>query len=314
MEDAVGGAARLHGDAEKVAHPVLGDELFGGAVGNQAAVLHQKRAREGRLDVFHLMGDEQDAAARRGHLRERLAHVPHAFGVEPGAGLVEDDDLRAVHQGAREEHAARLAGGQGVDLALGQLDAPQLLHAVEGNLALAFGDREAGRHAQAAEEAAQHDVDRRQMHGDLVLHARGHHADHAAHLGGDRAGVAAEEHGRLVAVEGHHLAREQFHERRLARPVWPQDRNRLAVVDRQIVDGENVAAVAAHHRILQPQQGHGRVGERSREGRADFVAHGSSSRNRLPITHRPPRGSAPSRGRARLPRARARCRRCSKVP
>jgi hypothetical protein len=178
------------------------------------------------------------------------------WGVKSGARLVEHERIGAVDERARDEDAARLAGGHGHDVLIGQVCDTHLLERGTGAAACVVrrisGD--AQRQAHRAGQAAGDDVDRRQMHRYLRLHSGRHDAERAADVDERRARIAAEQHRRHVAVQRHDLAGYQFDERRFARPVGSEDGDVFALGDFEMVDVEDDAAGSANRRIGKLQK------------------------------------------------------------
>ena len=93
------------------------------------------------------------------------------------------------------------------------------------------------------------------MHRHLLLHGRRHHAQAALDFGERCAITALEEHGGLVAVQRQHLARDELHERRLARTVRPEQGDVLAARKLERVDRQDGASGSAHHSVAQLEEG-----------------------------------------------------------
>ena len=188
-----------------------------------------------------------------GQRAHAAAHVEHTLGVEAGAGLVENEGLGIVHERAGDERAARLAGGERHDVAGGKVGDAEQPHGGERPVAggIGVGSDNGLRDAEGAVQAAGHDVHGRQVHGHLLLHGRRYHAQAALYFG-ERCAVATfEEHGRLVAVQRQHLARDKLHERRLARPVRPEQGDVLAARELERVNRKDGAPGSAHDGVAQ---------------------------------------------------------------
>ena len=133
----------------------------------------------------------------------------------------------------------------------------QPLEGVEGPRALGRRCLHVVRQPQRAEDAAAHDVAYGQVHAHLVVHGGRHDAERLLDVGEQRPRLTAEAHGRLVAVQGEDLAREQLDERRLARAVRAEERHVLAFGQVEPVDGEDRAPGAHHPRVAEREQRRG---------------------------------------------------------
>jgi hypothetical protein len=147
------------------------------------------------LGLVEVLGREQHGGALLGEALDGLPDLEPSLGVEPGGGLVEEDDLRAPDEAHRDvepaTHAARVgrhpAGGR-----VGQGES------VEQRV----GDR--ARVPQVPQPRDEHEVlppgedlvDRRELPGeaDRLAHVRGLHRDVEA-VDGCRAAVGPEQRG-----------------------------------------------------------------------------------------------------------------------
>ena len=199
-----------------------------------------------------MVGHHQDADAARRQFAQRLAQFPGGAQIEAGGGLVEHQRLRIVHQGARDQDAARLAARHLIGIALRQVGDFEQLHHLARLLFHGGRDRVMRPDADAAEEAREHDFVAR-----VVARAHLHPV-----VGDDAENVAQVEEAPLVAPQNAHapglvlehrvqVARDQFDERRFAAPVGAEDGGVLALRD---VQGDRVqgdALVAAHRDVVQ---------------------------------------------------------------
>lgn len=103
--------ADADGGLEELGKARLGEEFGAGAVGDDAAVLHEDDAGDFRKDVAEVMGDEDEACAFGGEAAEGFAEVALGSEVEGVGGFVKEQLPRAMDEGAGDEDAAFFAGG-----------------------------------------------------------------------------------------------------------------------------------------------------------------------------------------------------------
>ncbi len=195
-------------------------DLLGGALGHDPALVQDEHPVAGGLHLLQDVGGEDDRLLLAQALDE-LADLDDLVGVQPGGGLVQDEDLGVVDDGLGQAGALPEALGQGVDAAVHH----RLQAALPDDLADALGLL-AARQAPGVGDEVQvlHHVQVRVQRGVL-----GQVADRT--LDGQRIGehVAAVE--RRGAVAGVHEAGEDLHDRRLAGPVGPQQADHLPRLD-----------------------------------------------------------------------------------
>ena len=188
------------------------------------AVVHDHQPVAQLLRLVHVVRgqDQRDAA-----LLEPEQPVPHhvpGLRVKPGGGLVEDQDLRLVDERAGDRQAALQAAGQRVDLVPGPVRELDEIEQRVGPLP----DEPAGQ----AEVPA---VDE-QVLADGQLDVEGVLLRDHAEPGPDRGPVAdrvAAEDGQLAAGRRRDAA-DHPHRGGLARPVRPEEAERLAAVQVEI--------------------------------------------------------------------------------
>ena len=200
------------------------------------------------------MRDEQHGVPVLRQRRKRLAQIPHGLGVEPGARLVEHEHVGAVDERAGYERAACLAGREREHVALCQARDAELADGLMGLANLLVGSAEVKRHADAAKEAAEDDVEHGAVDHHAVLHARRDDPDGLVDLCEGSARVAAEHDGRFLLPQGEVLPREELDERGLARPVGAKDGHVLAFLDHQVVDVQDDVAVSSDLCVVQPEK------------------------------------------------------------
>ena len=245
-------------DPEELRELGAREEIRFRAVGEDAARAEHDDAIHLRRDVLDVVGDEEQPTAARGQVPDRAGDVVARGRVEPGVGLVEDQDGRVVDEGPRDEGPARLAGGERVHGPVREVGDPGLAHGPLGRRPECFRDVLERREADRTEEAGENGV----PHGDgprveLLPRAR-HDAE-------ERAGVEKvpeflpPEDGRRPFQSGHRVdvAREEADERRLSRPVRAEDSQVLPLGQRQPFDMEDLDAVPDDDRVAQLEEGRG---------------------------------------------------------
>jgi hypothetical protein len=79
--------------------------------------------RDARGRGFHVgddvRGEDDDALA--GQIREQVAEADALFGIEPGRGLVDDQELRIVEERLRDADALAHAAGKSAERALARI-------------------------------------------------------------------------------------------------------------------------------------------------------------------------------------------------
>ena len=109
------GEAELHhaGDAQVL------DQAQRGAGGEQPAMVQDRQPVAQGLGLVHIVGGEDHRAP---FALDPPHHVPQAapgLGVQPGGGLVQEHQLRIVHQGQGQGQPLLLAAGQGGVIGVG---------------------------------------------------------------------------------------------------------------------------------------------------------------------------------------------------
>ena len=176
------------------------------------------------VGLVHVMRGEKERAALLGaQMRDHLPHRNARGRVEAGGGLVQKQDLRVVHQAARDleapPHAPRQRGGKGVG-AVGEADGFEQLRR-----ALA---------APRPGDAVQPGVNAHIL-GAGELGVAGHVLRNDPDAGAHRVGVANDivpGHDRRAAG-GRHQRRQHADERALARAVRSEQAEDLAALDRE---------------------------------------------------------------------------------
>ena len=86
-------------------------ELVGGALGDQAAVVDHRDPVGEPVGLVEVLGRQQQRVAAGDVLLDRLPEADPAAGVEPGGGLVEEQDAAAGDERRGEVEAAAHAAG-----------------------------------------------------------------------------------------------------------------------------------------------------------------------------------------------------------
>ena len=294
---------------EDLARRVPGDELARRALGREPAAVHDGQSVTELLGLVHVVGRDDLGDPLLLQPVEPVPQEVARLGVEPGGGLVEDEDLGVRDERPRDGEPTLHPARQRVHLVMGPLGELGELEELLGS----FPDDAAG---QVEVPAVDHEVvEDGQLEVERVL--LGHDADPAPDLRPVVGRVHAEHPQRPVRHRGH--ARDHPHGGRLAGTVGPQEPVGLAPADLEVdaVDGDEVAEPlgepAGHHQGLRPVVGR-RSGHRGRTGRGHDIstyppAGGALSRRFSPATSASARVAMSTRDVAVI-RA-ARCRRPS---
>jgi hypothetical protein len=95
---------------------VLGDQRARRALGDDAAVVHDREAVAQALGLFHEVRGEHERLAFLRQAAQPLPDQVARLRVEAGGRLVHENELRVVHQRARQRQAALHAAGERADL------------------------------------------------------------------------------------------------------------------------------------------------------------------------------------------------------
>ena len=166
--------------AEQVGQDWGGEEFGAGAVGYDAALLHEDDAFDFRWDVVEVVGDQDQAGALSDEAAHAFAEVALGGEVEGVAGLVEQELAGAVDEGAGDEDAAFFSGGHFADEVVGEVGGVDAFESFGGAEAHLFGDDEVGPERGGGEEA-----------GDDGVEAGGASGGAAGGVGRARGGVEA---------------------------------------------------------------------------------------------------------------------------
>src|SRR3990172_2138798 len=91
------------------------DEVAGSVEGLDAAAVHDRDAVAKGLGLLHVVGCEDHSLALIADVLDEVPQVVPGLRVEPGGGLVEEDDVGVVNQGDSDGEALLLAAGEGLD-------------------------------------------------------------------------------------------------------------------------------------------------------------------------------------------------------
>lgn len=147
-----------------------------GSIGEQFSFLEEHDAVNFGNDFRDMMSDEEDAEPGAGELAHGVAELELAGNVEGVAGLVEEQGVRIVNQGASDERALGFTGRHFEDRAVGKVGDAQAGQGVIGT-GMMFGMRlMIGENAGAAEEAGEYHVEAGGIGGASGEEIRGDHA------------------------------------------------------------------------------------------------------------------------------------------
>jgi hypothetical protein len=106
---------------------VLRDQLLRRALGDKATLIHHCEARAQPLGLVHEMGREQDGLALDEQAFQAIPDQMAGLRVEPGGGLVEEQELGIVDQGTCQRKAPLHPAGQGRNSGVGAAFQPRKL-------------------------------------------------------------------------------------------------------------------------------------------------------------------------------------------
>jgi len=222
-------------DLDRVAAQ-LALEGVGRSARDDAPAVDDRQVGREPVGLLEVVGGEQDRDALiAAQPLDLLPHVGPDLGVEPGRGLVEEQDTRPVHEREPDVESPLHAAREGADDAVGRLaEAEAAEQLVDAPFEL--------RAAHALQPAAQTQVLARRRLA-VGASALGHHADAAPHLGGVRADVVAGD--RRAALVGARQRREDADRRGLAGAVRPEKAEDRALLhrERQAVEGPHIARI-----------------------------------------------------------------------
>ena len=188
--------------AEEGPHIVIGrlaQDLLGGAHLDHVATFHDGNAVADADGLVEVVGDEDDGALVAGlQLDQFVLHLGTDQGVERGEGLVHEQDVGVVRQGAGEADALLHAARELVRIALRPLRQPDLFkrdHGALGACLLRF--------------AGEHEAEGRVLHHAQVRHER-KGLKHHAHVLAPKITQLGVGHARDVAAIDQHLAGGRF--------------------------------------------------------------------------------------------------------
>lgn len=206
------------------------------------------------------MGDEEDAKSGAGKLAHDVAKFELTSDVEGVAGLVEEQCLWVVNQGASDERAFGFTGRHFEDRAIRKMgDA----HAGQGvvRAGVMFGMRLViGENAGAAEEAGKDDVETGGIGGASREEIGGDDAEGRAEFEDIPERAAQDGDRGIFALKRVALAREGLDEGGFAGAVGAEDADMFADSDakRQAVEGDVLAAKDSDVLQVEQRRGHRR--------------------------------------------------------
>src|SRR5438477_8654657 len=116
-------------------------ERVGGTLGDELPVVDDRHPVAERVGLLQVVRGEEDGHAFGAQPAYLVPQVRTALRVEPGGGLVEEDDLRRVDDPERDVDAAALATGVRLAFAVGELAELEALDGLHRALAgLRFAD------------------------------------------------------------------------------------------------------------------------------------------------------------------------------
>ena len=98
----------------------MGDDLLGGGVQDDAALVDDDDAVGFLACLGQVVGSEEERAPGGGFFAHRVPELAAGEGVHAGGGLVEDDEVRVAGQSEGEAHPLHFAAGELGEAARGQ--------------------------------------------------------------------------------------------------------------------------------------------------------------------------------------------------
>jgi len=231
-------------DAEEVAELFGCEEFPFGGVGEDAAFAHHDDAVDFGKDVGDVVGDEKDAGALLSYAAEGRAEFALGGEVEGVGGLVEQEHLRPVDEGAGDHDAALLAGRHLSDEFRFEVRGLHEVESLVGALAHLRGDVEIGPEGRGGEEAGDNGVKAGGDGGALAREFGGDDAEVGTELGDVPARAAEETEIGRGGDDGVALAGEGFDEGGFAAAIGTEDGKVFTVGDAE-GDGVEDDVVAA---------------------------------------------------------------------
>ncbi len=176
LEHARGALQRLV-VAERKVHAPLADarlQLRGGPGGDGPAAGQHDDLVGQAVGLLEVLGGQQQRGAALDQALDRAPHVRAAGGVEPGGGLVEEDDGAVDDEAGGEVESPAHAAGVGADLAVGGVsDAEPLEQLARARGRVALGEPLQAREQHQVLAAGEPLVERRLLAGQRDLLADG---------------------------------------------------------------------------------------------------------------------------------------------
>jgi len=114
-------AADANRGSEEFGETRLGEEFFAGAIGDDAAGMHEDDALDFGQDVAQVVGDEHQASSLTRQTTKGFAEFALGGKVERVGRLVEQELLGTVNQGTRDDDAALFSRGHLADQLFGEV-------------------------------------------------------------------------------------------------------------------------------------------------------------------------------------------------
>lgn len=219
---AAGGGAETEAGAKGIREVRRREDVRARAGGDDAAGPQHQGVGEGRGDFFDVVGHEDEGGAAAA-ARERFEKTQEFFPrdrIEPGAGFVENEELRASYECTGDEHTLTFALREVGPLTVG--DASETHGAQETQRSDAIRARAGMPEVELGVFAADHRIERHFGKGNRGGERAGDDADVQAEFPPIGGPVAPAEHGEF-AVGGGEKTGEGFEEGSLAGAVGAKD-------------------------------------------------------------------------------------------
>ena len=164
-----------------------------------------------------------------------------------------------MNQGAGQQQAALLPGGQALEHTLFFNIAAQLLHQVAGQGDLFFIGLQVSVGAHGAKEAGHHHIQRRGVRGVILLHVLGHEADLAAQGPQVHGFIAEQLQVAAFAFNRVDLTVDELQQGAFAGAVWAKDGHAFVVANVQRDAVEDLCLLLKSADLVQIDHGYALV-------------------------------------------------------
>ena len=153
------------GSVEEFAEPGRGEQLLAGAVGNDAAAVHEDNALDFRKNVAKMMGHEDEAGAFSGKASKRIAQFALGREVEGVGWLVKQKLAWTMDQGSSDQDTALFSRRHFADKPSSKMRGFDSFKGFDGPFTHLRRDVEIGPERRSRKESGNHRVETRRDGG-----------------------------------------------------------------------------------------------------------------------------------------------------